>query len=44
MSTSAHDDRAAPAPVPVAAPAPLAGMIAAALLLAFFFALLWRVA
>lgn len=43
MSSSAHDDHAAPAPAPVAAPAPLAGLIAAALLLVFFFALLYRV-
>lgn len=44
MSSSAHDSHAAPAPAPAAEPAPLAGLIAAALLLAFFFALLCRVA
>jgi hypothetical protein len=43
MSSSAHDSHPAPEAAPVAPPAPLAGLLAAALLLAFFFGILYRV-
>lgn len=44
MSSPAHDTHAAAPEIPAPAPAPLAGLLVAALILLGFFALLYKVA